>query len=167
MKNAQGYVMQIAGLLLAGTLAMLPISACKKSKVDPMPQTGSAAGWTKSGETRNFAAAELWNYIDGGAEQYVQAGVVTTATSDYKYQGKLEAVVDVHTFSDTAGARNIFEASPAANGKPVALGDAGLSFAQSTVFRKGPYLVRIVAYESNRGTQDALLALAHSVEAKL
>ena len=34
-------------------------------------------------------------------------------------------------------------------------------------FRKGPYLVRIVAYESSPDVQQALLALAHGVEAKL
>jgi hypothetical protein len=35
------------------------------------------------------------------------------------------------------------------------------------IFRKGPYLVRIVAYESTPDAQQALLALAHGVEAKL
>ena len=51
--------------------------------------------------------------------------------------------------------------------KPVQLGDAGVAYAQSVIFRKGPYLVRIVAYESTPGMPQALLALAHGVEAKL
>jgi hypothetical protein len=40
-------------------------------------------------------------------------------------------------------------------------------YAQSVIFRKGPYLVRIVAYESTPDAPQALLALAHGVEAKL
>jgi hypothetical protein len=35
------------------------------------------------------------------------------------------------------------------------------------IFRKGPYLVRIVAYESAPDAPQALLALAHGLEAKL
>jgi hypothetical protein len=35
--------------------------------------------------------------------------VVSTSTSDYKYQGQLEAVVDVYTMGDSAGARKILE----------------------------------------------------------
>jgi len=42
-----------------------------------------------------------------------------------------------------------------------------VAYEQSVIFRKGPYLVRIVAYESTPGTPQALMALAHGVEAKL
>jgi hypothetical protein len=49
----------------------------------------------------------------------------------------------------------------------VKLGDEGVEYAQSVSFRKGRYLVRIVAYESTPGTPDALMALAHGVETNL
>jgi hypothetical protein len=49
----------------------------------------------------------------------------------------------------------------------VKVGDEGLQFAQSVNFRKGRYLVRIVAYESSATTPEALLALANGVEANL
>jgi hypothetical protein len=94
--------------------------------------------------------------------------VVTTSTSDYKYQGKLEATVDVYTMSKPDGAKTILEADPQhGNTGNAGLGDAAHVNAQSVVFRKGPYLVRIVAYQSSPQTQQALLVLAHGVEAKL
>jgi hypothetical protein len=68
---------------------------------------------------------------------------------------------------DAAGARKILETDLTKDAKTVQLGDAGVAYAQSVIFRKGPYLVRIVAYESTPGTPQALLALAHGVEAKL
>jgi hypothetical protein len=42
-----------------------------------------------------------------------------------------------------------------------------MAYGQSVIFRKGPYLVRIVAFQSRPGASDALQALAHGVEAKL
>ena len=90
-------------------VAAVAFTGCKKHKVDPFPASGAVAGWEKTSETRTFAAKDLWQYIDGDAEQYISAGVVSTSTSDYKYQGQLEATVDVHTMGDAAGARKILE----------------------------------------------------------
>lgn len=148
-------------------MVAVPGTGCKKHQVNPFPESGAVTGWQKTDETRTFAAKDLYQYIDGDAEQYLSAGVVTTSTSDYKYNGQIEAVVDVHTMGDAAGARKIMETGVTSDAKPVQLGDAGLAYAQSVIFRKGANLVRIVAYQSTPETQQALLTLAHGVEAKL
>jgi hypothetical protein len=157
-------------LLFAVVIASLFVAAgtgCKKAKTNPFPASDAVTGWQKASETRVFAAKDLWQYIDGDAEQYIQAGVISTSTSDYKYQGQLEAVVDVHTMGDAAGAGKILEKGQTSDAKNVQVGDAGIAYAQSVIFRKGPYLVRIVAYESTPDTPQALLALAHGIEAKI
>jgi hypothetical protein len=142
-------------------------TGCKKKASNPFPASAAITGWDKTSETRVFAAKDLWQYIDGDAEQYISAGVVTTSTSDYKYQGKLEAVVDVYTMGNAEGARKILENGQTKDAKTIQLGDAAVGYGQSIIFRKGPALVRIVAYEATPDTQQALLALAHGVEAKL
>src|ERR1035437_5239788 len=141
-------------------------TGCKKKASDAFPATGAVAGWEKTSETRVFEAKDLWQYIDGDAEHYISAGVVSTSTSDYKYQGQLEATVDVYTMKDAAGARTILEKGQSKDAQTVQLVDAGVAYAQSVIFRKGPALVRIVAYESTPGAQAALLAMARAVEAK-
>ena len=149
-------------------LAAVAGTGCKKSvAADPFPASNAVAGWEKTADTRTFAAKDLWQYVDGDAEQYIQAGVVSTSTADYKYQGQLEAVIDVHTMSGADGARKILETGQTRDAKTVQLGDECIQYAQSVIFRKGPHLVRIVAYESTPNTPQALLALARGVEAKL
>ncbi len=158
-------VTSIAALL---TVVVLAGVGCKKKMVDPFPASGAVAGWEKSGKTQSYDAANLWQYIDGGAEQYISAGVVGVSTSDYKFQGNLEATVDVYTMKSADGAKTIFDADPpTADSKSVPLGDAARQYGQSVVFRKGPVLVRITAYEAAAGESDALLALAHGIEGKL
>jgi len=148
-------------------LAMVSCAGCQKKVVDPFPATGTVAGWEKASATRVYAAKDLWQYIDGDSEQYLKAGVVSTATSDYKYRGQLEAVVDVYTMGDSAGARTILESGQTSDARKVPVGDAGIAYEQSVTFRKGPYLVRLVAYDDEPGTQQALIALAHGVESRL
>jgi hypothetical protein len=142
-------------------------SGCKKKSMNPFPSSGASMGWEKTSETRTFAPKDLWQYIDGDSEQYIQAGVVSAATSDYKYQGQLEAVVDVYTMGGPDGAQTILERGQTKDAQTVNLGDEGLQYTQSVSFRKGSYLVRIVAYESSASTPQALLALAHTVERNL
>jgi hypothetical protein len=154
----------IAVLMMVAAVAG---TGCKKKASDPFPAKNAIAGWDKTSETRVFAAKDLWQYIDGDAEQYISAGVVSASTSDYKYQGQLEATVDVYTMGDPAGARKILETGQTNEAKPMQVGDAGIAYAQSVIFRKGKTLVRIVAYESTPDAAQALLALAHGVEAKL
>ncbi|MGA9668304.1 MAG: DUF6599 family protein [Terracidiphilus sp.] len=154
-------------LAIAAIALLATVAGCKKTPINPFPASGAISGWDKTSDTRVFAAKDLWQYIDGDAEQYISAGVVSTSTSDYKYQGHLEAVVDVYTMGNAAGASKILATSQTKDAKIVTLGDAGVAYAQSVVFRKGPNFVRIVAYESTPSTPDALLALAHGVEAKL
>ena len=139
------WMLAVTVLAIAGAAGC---TGCRKTKVDLFPASGAVAGWEKTGDTRTFAAKDLWQYIDGDAEQYISAGVVSTATSDYKYQGHLEAVADVYTMGDSAGAKKILESGQTKDAKTVQLGDSGVAYAQSVTFRKGPYLVRIVAYES-------------------
>lgn len=150
----------VAILLIAG-------SGCKKNKVDPFPASGAIAGWQKTDATRVFESKDLWQYIDGDAEHFIQAGVVSTSTSDYTYNGKLEAVVDVHTMGAPEGARKILETGLTRDAQKVQLGDEGVQYAQSVSFRKGRYVVRIVAYEAAPDAPQAMLALARGVEAGL
>ena len=164
--KVRSHLLKLAAVIVA-VAAVFELPGCKKHGTNPCPASGEIAGWQKTSDTRDFEAKNLWQYIDGDAEQYLQAGVVSTSTSDYKYQSKLEAVVDVHTMRESAGARKILETGQSNEAKSIQLGDAGIAYAQSLIFRKGPYLVRIVAYQSTPDTSQALMALAHGVEAKL
>ena len=156
--------------VLAVGLALIvggAFTGCKKKGANPFPTSGAVAGWEKSSETRTFEPKDLWQYIDGDSEQYIQAGVVSTSTSDYKFKGQLEAVVDVYTMSGPDGAQTILERGQTKDASAITVGDQGLQYAQSVIFRKGAHLVRIVAYQSNAETLQALAALAHGVEANL
>lgn len=164
MNSTRRWTTVVALSILA---ALFAAAGCRKTKVNPFPSSGEVAGWQKTSAPRTYPAKDLWQYIDGEAEAYIKAGVVSASTCDYKYQGELEAVVDIYTMKDSAGATTMFSTSPTKDGASVPLGDAGIAFAQSVDFRKGPYLVRIVAYDPAPGTKQELLMLAHGVEAKL
>ena len=155
-------------LLIAACIAAT--SACKHEPANQgafFPESNEVAGWAKTSATRTFAAADLWKYIDGGAEKYLKAGVRSASTSDYKFQNTLEAVADIYSMTTADGARQVFDSEPIGNANTPQLGDAARLYAQSLVFRKGPYLVRIVSYEESAQAQQALLQLGRAIENRL
>ena len=152
-------------VLAMATLGLFSVG-CKKAS-SPFPASNTVSGWTKTGETRTFKAADLWQYIDGDAERYVSAGVVTSSTADYKCNGSIEATADVYAMSDEAGAKKVFDSDPAQDSRPASIGDASRIFGQSLIFRKGPYLVRIVAFSPAPGLDRDLMTLGHAIEGKL
>ena len=157
-------------LLIGLCLAVLGIAGCHRraeNSASPFPASNEAAGWARTGDIRTFAAADLWKYIDGEAERYLKAGVQRVSTADYRFRDKSDAVVDIYTMGSEAGAEKIFESEPAANADTPRLGDAARLYSQSLVFRKGPYLVRITAYEDSPETKPALLGLARCIEQRL
>jgi len=132
-----------------------------------LPATGDAPGWTKSSATRQFAAEDLWKYVDGDAERYLRAGVRYTQTAAYRFRDTIEAVADVHRMESAAAATAFFESEPAAGSRPIAFGDGGRSYGQSVTIHKGPFFVRLVAYQETAETETALVGLGGAIAKRL
>jgi len=149
---------------------MLALSAClactrtRSSKgAAYFPETGEVEGWTKSSATRMFPAERLFEYIDGDADRYLKAGVEQTLTCDYRYRDKLDAVADIFVMRNATGAQQVFEAQPPNGSQPLQVGDSARLYPGTLMLRKGRFFVRLVAYEVEPETPEALLSLARSI----
>jgi hypothetical protein len=135
------------------------------SSASPFPD--KLAGWTKTGDTRTFAAADLWRYIDGDAEKYLKAGAESASTSDYKFRNGVEATADIYTMRDAAGARKFFESESTGSSKPVAVGERARLSRQSLLIQSGRYLVRIVAFDKLPEGSPGLVELGRGIQQRL
>jgi hypothetical protein len=142
------------------------LAACGSRQSNPFPERDST-GWDRSAAPRTFDAKNLWQFIDGDAERYLQAGVRRALTAPYRHRSQLEAVADVYEMASPAGARRIFDAEPAEGSRPVVLGDAGRHYGQSLTFCKGPRFVRLTLYQEAPQGAEALTALAAAIDARL
>jgi len=131
------------------------------------PDSNEVVGWTRPDDIRTFEAADLWKYIDGEAERYLKTGVQRVSTADYKFQTKVDATADVFTMSNAEGAGKILQSEPGGDAKQIKLGDEARLYSQSLEFRKGRYLVRIVAYQESAEVPLAIEQLGRGIEARL
>jgi hypothetical protein len=157
-------------MLIMLAVALFFDSGCHRRPTNAaalFPASNEVAGWVGGGDIRTFDATNLWNYIDGEADRYLKAGVRRVFTADYKYQNKIDAVVDIYTMGNVKGAKKIFESEPIGDARSVDLGDGARLYDQSLTFRKGPYLVRIVAYQGSAETPSAILELGRAIDRRM
>ena len=147
------------------------LPACKSKPAagaaDYFPATNSVDGWAKSSETRTFEASHLWEYINGDAEKYLQAGVVRTLTSDYCFNDKIDATADVFVMGKPEGAKKIFDSDSSAEARAVSVGEGGRTAKGGLTFHQGSFYIRIVAYEDSHEISQALTDLAHAISDRL
>jgi hypothetical protein len=157
-------------IALVMVIALSTAGCSGKSVLKPaalFPESNEVPGWSKTGEPRAFDPGNLWEYINGDAEKYIQAGVEKTLTADYRYQDETDAVVDVYIMRAPEGARKVFEAESSLGSQAVELGDAGRLYRASLTFRQGSYFVRLVAYGESPEVEKALVQLGRAIERKL
>jgi hypothetical protein len=152
----------IVALFLAQACGPKPVSGPAAF----FPETNEVPGWSKA-ETRTFEADRLWEYIDGDADRYIQAGVERTLTTDYRYHDKVEAVADIYVMKAPESARKIFDAESSVGSQRVQLGEDARLFPASLTFRRGRYFVRLVAYQQDPEMKKALTELARAIEQRL
>jgi hypothetical protein len=153
--------------MILALAALLAACRAKAPAADFFPASESVQGWAKSGDTRTFEASHLWEYIDGDADKYIQAGVVKTLTSDYRFNNKVDATADVFVMAKPEGAKKIYDAESAAESQAVEIGEAGRLSKGSLNFHQGPYFVRVVAYEDSPEVAKALTDLARALSSRL
>ena len=134
---------------------------------DLFPASGEVQDWTKTEETRTFPADRLWEYVDGDANRYLQAGIKRTLAAPYKFRNRFEAMADIHIMKSPESARRIFESESATGSRAAGIGDASRLYSASLTFRKGACFVRLTAYEEAPQVAEGLTALARGIEKKI
>ena len=121
---------QVAVVVALASLALGCRAKSGSQQVTLFPESGEITGWAKSGQVRTFAASNLWEYIDGDAERFIQAGVNKTLTADYRYRDKVDGVADIYQMSAPAGAQKIFSTESATDSQPRIGASIGSHFAR-------------------------------------
>jgi hypothetical protein len=150
--------------------AAAPPEARPAPTPDPLAGTVdgvSAADWTRVGEARSFDAENLWEFIDGDAERFVDAGVERMRTAEFRFKQRLDATAEVYRMKDADGAGRILQSESASGTQAVEVGDAGRLHETGLTFRLGRHFVRLSAFEAAPETKEALLALGRALAARL
>lgn len=122
------------------------------------------------GTIQTYAGERLYDFMDGAAVTYMEHNFHVLAAAD-TYRGADLAKIELYEMATAGDCERLYSQFAAAPGAPFAAGEAGCSWAgfePEVLFRRGPYLVRLLGYCEDRDAAARLLRdLAAAIDAHL
>ncbi len=131
-----------------------------------LPGDGVPPGWTRRGEARLFAGAELYRHVNGGAELYHQNGFDRLAVQDYAKDAR-EVRLEIYQMNAAAGAAAVFAEITAGMPAQTRFGSACVLDDYQVLFLRGDFLVSLTTYEKSAEAAAAMAALAAQIDGAL
>jgi hypothetical protein len=124
-------------------------------------------GWKKAGQADVYQPANLYEYINGAAELYLNFGFEELAVQNYENGKKMEITVEVYRHRDATHAFGIYSQEKPPQGPFQAVGAQGYGDALSFHFTGGPYYVKMSFLGKSPDSAVALKALAGAVASRI
>jgi len=159
----------------AMAVAVLLISGCRGETASPqkadikdcIPADSDLRGWERDGETQIFKGEDLYLYIDGGADIYLEYGFAAVAVQDYKGSAGKSLSLEVFQMKDAAAAFGMYTFKTSAGGKAIGIGGRGQLEDYYLNFWKGIYVVTLTGFDEEEATIQGLSMIGRAVDAKI
>jgi hypothetical protein len=119
-------------------------------------------GYKKSTNYPVFTPENLWDFIDGAADNYLAYGFVNLHVAEYK-KGKNVIKLEIYRHSDNTMAFGIYSSERSPSFRFINLGAQGYVAEGSVNFFKGKYYVKIRTYSKDQKALQSTEKLAFKV----
>jgi hypothetical protein len=131
-----------------------------------LPAAGALAGWEIASQPENYGPENLWDYINGQAEFYLNYGFLRVDTAEYREEsGSPSVVVEVYQMAGAEEAFGIFAAERNPDDRSIEIGSGGYLGSNVLNFWQGKNYIKLISFEVGAATEDALVALAREISA--
>jgi hypothetical protein len=134
-----------------------------------LPQSGDLHGWQMDGDIEIYMPENLYEYIDGAAEGYLDYGFRKLATSRYVRNGTEadEITVDVYDMDVPLQGFGIYACERSTDDRFIQLGGQGHISETALDFWQGKFYVKMVFFGRSESPENLLLDLATPISARI
>jgi hypothetical protein len=141
------------------------IPAAAKNELRRLLPELAAIGAQPVGEPK-FYSTDLFEYIDGGADVYLDYGLVAVLHQEYKSKGA-DLTVDIYNMGSAENAFGIYAAESAPDYNFLPIGAEGYGTNEILNFLDGPYYVKLSAFSTTEKTGALLERAAQAVAGRV
>lgn len=129
-----------------------------------LPTEKEVPGWARVDSAEVYDKEGLWEYIDGGAEQYLKHGFKQVVSCEYADTFDTHILLEIFEMNNAGAAEAIYTDRTDDSGSIKGLGDKSSIQDYYLNFTRGPYLVTLTGYEENYRNLDGLIKIAANVD---
>lgn len=160
VRRALFVVLMLTGVFVDG-VSQEPVD----SLLGQIPELGEIAGLVMSDSSHLYKGADLYRFIDGGADLFLEYGFRQVVAVEYQKEETFN--LEIYEMTDAAAAYGIYSVRSGSDADPRAIGDEGSSHGYYIMFWKGRYYVSVAASDSTLYAQRILEQIARAVERKI
>jgi hypothetical protein len=126
------------------------------------------AGWGLTGEPSTYLPSTLFEYIDGGAENYLSYGFRELVVGNYKRSTSGAVLtVEIYDMGDEVKAFGVYSSERYPESRFLEIGDEGYREEGALNFVAGPYYVKLLCFECGVEDEQTLTSVAREVEKRV
>jgi len=157
-------------------LGVLCLVACQPGEVERgtpatgptdsvLPGTDAMTGWEMVSEPESYGPENLWDYINGQAEFYLNYGFLRVDTAEYRAEsGSPSVIVEIYQMASPEEAFGIYAAERSPDDRSIEIGSGGYLGSNILNFWQGKNYIKLMSFEAEGG-DDSLMALAREISA--
>ncbi|MBN1884267.1 MAG: hypothetical protein JW876_01925 [Candidatus Krumholzibacteriota bacterium] len=134
---------------------------------DLLPQAGEIAGWATDGEPLFYGPEDLWEYIDGSAENFLSYEFEAVAAQEYRDDAGRSIKVEIYRHASPLMAYGIFTQFRSPDADVLEIGDDAFGDAYSLHLLRGRCYVKIDAYDGSPESAAGMRAFAGAIAARI
>jgi hypothetical protein len=151
--------------VLAGSLLLLVRVAASQTSIQSlMPSADATRGWTVSDTARVYPGKDLYLFIDGGADLFLEYGFERALAAEYRNADAATLSLEVYEMRDPAAAYGIYSIRSGEGSPAAALGQEAISRPYYSMFWKGKFYVSVAVSDSSSPCRNGMMAVAHAVD---
>jgi len=133
-----------------------------------LPADGDIPGWSRVTEPEQYEADNLWEYINGQADFFIDYGFVRVDTAEYRNDQESGSVVlEVYRMGRPQEAFGIFAAERTRDDRPLEIGAGAYLGTNVLGFWQAEQYVKLTSFDEGPAVEQLLIALAEEVSARL
>jgi hypothetical protein len=146
-----------------------PIAAAGEGEKPVLPPSGFSPGWILEGPIKSYTEDDLFEYVNGEAELYLQYGFKDLVSGFYlnAKNEKQGLSADVYRMASPLEAFGIYSRYRGMGARIVEIGQEGFVSAAQLMFCQGRYFVQLNASGTTNLNAGVFLALARVISANL
>lgn len=162
-----------AALLLAWRAAAAQETAAGRDTVGAsalvklLPPAGAIEGWRTDGDPLEYAPDNLWEYIDGAAENFLSFDFRRVLAQDYLSAGDRGLKAEIYEHGSPLMAYGIYSQMRSPGLERHAIGDEAFSDEYSLHVWKDRYYVRVAVFEPGEEADAATKLFAEAIAAAI
>jgi hypothetical protein len=133
-----------------------------------LPDEGKLSDLEEASSPAFYIPANLWEYINGQSELYLQYGFRQVITADFDHRpSSTSLAAEIYQMLSPHHAFGIYAAERSPDDDYVKVGVQGYSGSNILNFWKGPYYIKLTAYKSSPEVRKLLLEVARIIEGNI